>query len=180
MSSQVHKESLNHIRMLILMAMFGAMMFISQKLMEFLPNIHLLATIIAVITIVYRRWALIAVLIYVFMSGLFGGFGVWWVPYIYLWPMLWLLLMLVPAKTKKNLSIPISAGICTLHGFLFGVLYAPAQALFFHLNFEQTIAWIASGLYFDLLHGIGNAVLSLLIYPLVRLLFVLEKRSLLK
>ena len=159
------------------MTMFGSLMFISYQLMSFLPNIHLVAILTAVLCTVYRKWSLIAVLVYVFLSGLYGGFGAWWLPYLYLWPALWGALMLIPKGLHPKYSVPVSAVICTLHGFLFGTLYAPAQALLFGLNFSQMLAWIAAGLYFDVMHGIGNAVLSLLIYPLSKLLIKLEKSS---
>jgi hypothetical protein len=40
----------------------------------------------------------------------------------------------------------------------------------FGLNFEQMLLWIASGLPFDLLHGVGNLAAGLLIMPLSELL----------
>ena len=60
--------------------------------------------------------------------------------------------------------------VCALHGMLFGILYAPAQALFFHLTFEETLVWIAGGALFDLLHTAGNAVAGLAILPLSELM----------
>lgn len=177
MSQAVYKRSFDRFRKMVLMAMFGSLMYISQLLMAFLPNIHMIAMFIAVLTIVYRKWALLAIFVYVMLNGLFGGFTVWWLPYIYTWPLLWLALMLIPKKMKLKYSIPIAAVICALHGFLFGVLCAPSQAIVYGFDFEQTLAWIAAGVYFDILHGVGNIVMSTLIYPLIKLLFRLERVS---
>ena len=177
MSQTAYKRNLDRFRKMILMAMFGALMYISQILMSFLPNIHMVAMIIAVLTIVYRKWALLATAIYVMLSGLFGGFTVWWLPYIYIWALLWLALMLIPKKMNLKYSIPIAAVICALHGFLFGVMCAPSQAIIYGFDFEQTLAWIAAGVYFDIIHGVGNIVMSTLIYPLVKLLLRLERKS---
>ena len=60
--------------------------------------------------------------------------------------------------------------VCALHGFLYGVLYSPAQAILFGLNFQQMLAWIAAGLPFDVIHGLGNLAAGLLILPLSELL----------
>jgi len=49
------------------------------------------------------------------------------------------------------------------------------QAIMYRFTFEQTLTWIASGLYFDLLHGIGNFILGLFILPLTELLLKLNK-----
>ena len=65
--------------------------------------------------------------------------------------------------------------VCALHGFLFGTLYAPAQALFFNLDFNGTIAWIVAGLPFDAIHAVGNVLAGLLIVPMAELLKKLNR-----
>ena len=147
-------------------AMLGALMFASKKLMEVLPNVHLIGLLIVVTTIVFRKKALIPLYIYVFLDGIFGGFSLWWLPYLYIWTVLWGAIMLCPKHMPKAVATVVYAVLCGLHGLCFGILYAPAQALMFHLNFEQTLAWIASGFPFDLIHGISNLVLGMLVIPL--------------
>ena len=44
----------------------------------------------------------------------------------------------------------------------------------FDLN--QTLAWIAAGLTFDIIHGIGNLAAGFLIMPLSELLFKLVRK----
>ena len=44
------------------------------------------------------------------------------------------------------------------------------------MNFETTVAWIASGLPWDLMHGIGNLFAGMLILPLSETLIKLNKR----
>lgn len=153
-----------------LFAMFGALMFGSKMLMEFLPNIHLLGMFTVLFTVVYRTKALIPIYIYVFLNGLIAGFNAWWVPYLYIWTVLWGVVMLLPRNMPRKWAVVVYPVICSLHGFLFGTLYAPAQALMFGLDFRQMIAWIISGIPFDVIHGISNFVVGLLIYPLAQLL----------
>ena len=61
-------------------------------------------------------------------------------------------------------------------GFLFGTLYAPAQAILFGLSFKGMIAWIIAGLPWDFVHGISNFFCGILIVPIVTLLRKLEKQ----
>lgn len=150
--------------------MLGAVMFVSKIIMEALPNIHLLGMLTIAYTLVYRSKALIPIYIYVMLNGLFAGFNVWWVPYLYIWTILWGITMLLPKNMPKKLSYVVYPLLCAVHGFAFGTLYAPAQALFFGLNFEQTLAWIVAGLPFDAIHGVGNFCTGLLIIPMARLL----------
>jgi sugar phosphate isomerase/epimerase len=55
--------------------MYAALMFTSKKMMEFLPNVHLLGTLIMVATIAWRGKALIPIYVYVFLDGFFSGWN---------------------------------------------------------------------------------------------------------
>ena len=170
----ISRESRLTIREMAVFAMFGALMFGSKIAMEALPNIHLLGMFIMTLTIVYRKKALIPLYLYVFLEGLFGGFSLWWVPYLYVWTILWGVTMLLPKKLPTQAACIVYPLVCGLHGLAFGALYAPAQALMFGLSFKAMISWIIAGLPFDALHAAGNLVSGLLILPLSRLLMKLE------
>ena len=165
------------IREMVIFALLGAIMFTSKLLMEALPNIHLVGMLTMAYTIVYRGKALIPIYIFVMLTGLYLGFSAWWVPYLYIWTVLWVITMLLPKRMPRKVACFVYPAVCCLHGLLFGLLYAPAQAILFNLNFEQTIAWIAAGAVFDVTHAVGNLVVGLLVIPMSELLLSLEKRS---
>ncbi len=160
-----------------LFGMFGALMFASKKLMEVFPNIHLIGVIIVALTVVYRKKALYPIYLYVMLDGLFFGFSLFWVPYLYIWALLWLAVMLLPKKMPKKLRPFVYMSVCALHGFLFGLLYAPFQALAFGLNFQGTIAWLIAGIPFDITHGISNFICGLLICPIISVLNRVHKKD---
>lgn len=150
--------------------MLGAIMFCSKIIMEFLPNIHLLGMLIMTYTIVFRKKALIPIYIYVFLDGLYGGFGTWWLPYLYIWTILWAVTMLLPRNMPKKVAATVYPVVCCLHGLAFGTLYAPAYALIMRMSFQATVAWIVAGFPWDAMHGAGNFVAGLLILPMSALL----------
>ena len=160
---------------IVVFAMLGSILFLSKLLMEWAPNIHLVGMLIMVYTLVYRKKALIPLYLYVFLMGLFYGFATWWIPYLYIWTVLWAVTMLLPKNMPKMIAIPVYMAVCGLHGLCYGILYAPAQALLFGLNFKGMLTWIAAGFVFDALHGLGNLAAGILIIPLVSLLTKLEK-----
>ena len=164
-------------REMVLFSMLAALMFVSKVLMEFLPNIHFLGVLTMVYTLTFRKKALIPIYLYVFLNGLFAGFSVWWIPYLYLWTLLWGATMLLPKKMPIWLASAIYPTLCCLHGLLFGALYAPVQAIAYGFTLEQTIAWIVAGLRFDVLHAVGNFSLGLLILPLSTCLKSLWRRG---
>ena len=157
--------------------MFAALMFCSKIIMEAAPNIHLLGTFVMLCTVVFRVKALIPLYLYVIVQGIYAGFAQWWIPYIYVWTVLWGMTMLIPKNIPKWLAAIIYPAVCALHGFCFGIIYAPGQALIYGFNFNQTLAWIASGFYFDVLHGISNIFTGTLILPLSELINKLMKQS---
>ena len=77
----------------------------------------------------------------------------------------------------KKIACIVYPAVCGLHGFLFGILYSPAQAVMFGLDFEQAIAWITAGLPFDALHGVGNLIAGLLVFPVSEFLKKLFSRT---
>ena len=163
------------IKEICLFAILGALMFVSKIVMEALPNIHLLGMLTITYTIVFRKKALIPIYVYVLLNGLYAGFNAWWVPYLYIWTVLWGVTMLLPRKMPKVIACVVYPLLCALHGLFFGALYAPLQALMFNFTFEQTLAWIAAGLTFDIIHMIGNFAVGLLILPLSEVLKRLVK-----
>lgn len=160
---------------LVLFAMLGAIVFASKIVMEALPNIHPVGMLLMAYTVVYRSRALVPLYVYVFMLGLFYGFNLWWYPYLYIWTVLWGVTMLLPQNMKPKTAAIVYPVVCSLFGFAYGTLYAPAQALIFGYDFPTTIKWILTGLPYDALHGLGNLGMGLLVYPLSLLLKKLNR-----
>ena len=159
-----------NLREISVFSMLGAMMYASKVLMDALPNIHLIGTFIVATTVVYRKKALYPLYIFVFITGLLNGFATWWIPYLYIWAVLWGAVMLLPKNMPQKVRPVVYALVCAAHGLFYGILYAPAQALLFGLNFKGMIAWIVAGLPFDVTHAVSNLCCGLLICPLVAIL----------
>ena len=170
------KNSTRTVKELVVFAMLGAIMFVSDIVMEVLPNVHLLGMLIMAFTVAYRTKALIPIYVYVMLQGLYAGFALWWVPYLYVWTVLWGFTMLIPRKLPKVAAGIIYPILCSLHGFAFGILYAPGQALMFGLDFKQTLAWIAAGVAFDVTMGVSNIFTGLLVLPFSELIVKLSRR----
>ena len=165
------------IREVTVFGMMGALMYASKMLMEIAPNVHLLGVFTIAFTVVYRKKALYPIYIYVFLNGMFSGFATWWIPYLYLWTILWAVTMLLPKQMPKKVQSIVYMAVNASHGFLYGVMYAPAQALIYGLSFEGMLAWIAAGFPFDITHGISNFFCGLLIVPIVHILRRLENAT---
>lgn len=163
------------IKEIAVFGMLGAVMYGSKLIMELIPNVHLLGVLTVAYTVVYRKKALYPIYTYVILNGIFCGFAAWWIPYLYLWTILWGVVMLLPKKMPKKIQPAVYMTVCAAHGFLFGTLYAPLQAIMYGLSFQGMIAWIAAGLPWDCIHGISNFFCGILIMPIVFALRQAEK-----
>ncbi len=164
-----------NIKEIIIFAMLGALMFTSKIIMEFLPNMHLIGVFIVAITAVYRQKALYPIYVFIFLQGLFGGFNLWWYPYLYIWAILWLMVMLIPKRLPSKIESFVYIAICSLHGFLYGTFYSVFQAIVYNLGLKGMIAWIVAGIPFDITHGVFNLVAGVLIVPLIKTLKMANK-----
>ena len=158
------------IKELIVFAMLGTIMFLSDLIMDALPNVHAVAMFIALFTLIYRWKALIPLYVYVVLTGVYAGLALWWVPYLYIWTVLWALVMLIPKKAPDRVKFILSTVFCALHGLAFGTLYAPMQAIMYGLSFEGMLTWILVGLAYDAIHMCGNFAMSFLIKPLYKVM----------
>ena len=158
-------------------SMLGTLMYASKLITEAFPNIHLLGVFVIAFTAVYRKKALYPIYIFVFLTGIFSGFATWWIPYLYIWAVLWVLTMLIPQWLPAKIKPVVYMVISALHGYMYGILYAPAQALLFGLDYNGMIAWIIAGLPFDIIHGTSNFFCGMLIQPLIKTLETAEKAS---
>lgn len=145
------------------LSIIGALIFAVKMAMASLPNISLNAPLI-ILTAVFFGWkALYAVGVYVMLEGLVFGFGLWWLCYWYLWPLLAALAVLM----RKNDSPLIWAVLAGLFGLCFGALCSIPYI--FIGGWAMAFSYWISGLPFDLVHCAGNFVLTLVLYkPLHR------------
>lgn len=165
------------VREMVVFSMEGALMYCSKLIMEWAPNIHFLALFLISFTVVYRKKALYPLYVFVFLTGLFNGFSLWWIPYLYIWLPLFFAVLLLPRKMPTKLAVPVYMLLGALHGLCYGTLYAPAQALLFHMDLERMLAWIVVGLPWDVVHAVGNLAACTLAVPLIKLLTRIERKG---
>jgi len=166
------------VREMAIFAMLGTVTFVSKLLMEGMPNVHLVGVLTVTYTVVYRRKALIPIYVFVLLTGVYAGFNLWWIPYLYIWTVLWGAAMLLPKKMPDNIVAAVYPVVCGLHGLAYGTLYAPAHVIMFMGgDFSKMGAWIAAGFVpWDLIHAAGNLCLGFLILPLSQILRSLDSR----
>lgn len=173
----MRKKPFLTLKEIVLFGLFPALMVGAQFALAALPNIHLTGVFIVILTRLFRAKALIPLYIYVFLMGLQLGFNLWWVPYLYVWVVLWGMAMLIPKNIPDKWAALAYPLVCSLHGFLYGTLWAFSQPFLMDLPWESLGIYIANGIPFDVTHGISNLVLGTLILPTCKALrFFTDKK----
>ena len=142
------------------LSLMGALIFAAKFALASLPNININAVLIILTTVFFGWKALYSVGIYVMLEGLVFGFQIWWISYVFVWP----LLVVVAMAFRKNDSALIWAVIAALWGLLFGpLMYIPYFCILGGWK-GYFAMWIA-GIPYDLTHAAGNFVFTLVLYP---------------
>ena len=149
------------LRELTALAVFSALMIALQVALAGLPNIELVTLLIILATLHFGPKALLSVAVFVLVEGLIYGFHLWWINYLYVWPIL-VLIVLALKRWSHPILWAIVAGI---YGLAFGTLCSIPY--FITGGWGAGIGYIVSGIPFDIPHCIGNtASVLLLFYPL--------------
>ena len=159
-----------NVKEVALFGMLGALTFALTFAMKGLPNIEPVSMFIIAITVVFRFKALYPIYVYVMLEGIYMGFSLWWVPYLWIWAILWGIVMLLPKKMPIWLSPIVYCAVSGLFGLSFGTLWAPFQMVVFNLGFDGAIKWIIAGFPWDVAHAIGNVIIAILTLPMIMIL----------
>ncbi len=146
------------VKELVLIALLSTLLLVLQIGLAFLPNIEVVSLLIILYTLFFKKKTLYIIYIFALLEGLVYGFGIWWIMYLYVWTILWGITMLL----KEEKSPVIWAFVSGFFGLFFGVLCSVPY--FITGGVSLGLSWIASGLLMDVIHGVGNFLVALLLF----------------
>lgn len=153
-------------------ALLSAILFISQVSLAWISNVELVSLLLILYTLVFKKHVWLILYVFIALEGLVYGFGLWWFSYLYVWPILpAFVFLLFKASTPKPFGISILSG---MFGMLFGLFCSLSYIV--TAGPKAAFIWWTAGIFFDIVHGIGNFVLALILFqPLYRLLCRLKR-----
>ena len=155
---------------LVILSLLGALLFVVQVVLGFLPNIELVSVLIIVYTRVYGWKVFYPVYLFVALEAMWYGINTWVIQYAYVWA----LLALVVLPLRSHDSYVLWVFVNTAYGFLFGALCAITYL--FIGGVPAMIAYWIQGIPFDVLHMGGNFLTALVLCePLYRLFYRLKQ-----
>lgn len=153
--------------MVALSGILGAILLVSQIALAPLPNIEIVSVLVVLFTLVLGKYVAYTLSVFILLEGLVYGFGLWWFSYLYIWTILAIITFFF-RKMESSLGWAL---ICGFYGLLFGTL--TSFPTFILSGVAVGVAYILSGIPFDLIHAVANFLLAFLLLPVLRKL--LEK-----
>lgn len=153
------------IKDIVIIGMLSAIFLTVQVGLAFLPNVELISLFIILCTLILGYKALLIIYIFVISELFIYGLSTWWLNYLYIWT----ILFVVAYFFRRERSPYFWAIVSGLYGLSFGALCSIPY--FFMGGFPTMLAYWVSGILFDLVHGVANFILALVLFrPLYYLL----------
>jgi energy-coupling factor transport system substrate-specific component len=160
-----HKSKLN-IKDIALIGLMVAIIEVCKVTMAHIPNVELTTFWLMMFTLFLGKRVYYVIPVFIIIEGLIYGFGLWWIMYLYLWP----LVVVVTRIFRKDNSIITFSMISGIFGLLFGFfgaipyIFVGAFEGGLANGFKVATAWWIAGIPWDLVHGISNFIIMLVLY----------------
>lgn len=157
-----------------LYGILGAVLFVSKFAMSFIPNVEPVSLLLIIYTLIFGMKAIYSLTTYVLLEFLIYGFGFWSIAYLYIWLILMIASIIISKITNNNMNTLLWASVSGMFGLIFGALYIPLYVV--SMGFEAAIIWWFSGILFDVIHGVANFTLCIILFkPITNILSKLQQ-----
>ncbi|MGN1203645.1 MAG: hypothetical protein ACI4SA_01200 [Lachnospiraceae bacterium] len=167
-STQNKKENARKITVhdIALIGMMTAVIEVSKLALSAVPNVEMVTFWIIMFTLFFGPKVIYSILVFILIEMCIYGVHVWVIMYLYIWPTLAILVQLV----KKRDSIWLFAILSGFYGLLFGAYCSLPYIVIGAVDggiksgFIMAFNWWVAGIPYDILHGISNFIVMLMLY----------------
>lgn len=160
------------IKDITLIGMMVAVIEVCKVALAWAPNIELTSFLLIMFTLFFGKKIVFVVPVFILIEGAMYGPQLWWIMYLYAWP----LLVFITWMFRKQESIWFWCVLSSLFGFAFGflcsfpyvVIGAAGGGILNGLYAGFT--WWVAGIPFDIIHGVSNFVIMMILYHPVRMI----------
>ena len=148
-------------------ATIGVMVALTEAVkwaLQSVPNVEMVTLLFMVFAVTYGLKSCIAAFIFTGVETLIWGPHIWVIMYLYIWP---LLIVLVYFMGKRRLPDWCFVFLAGFYGLFFGMICAVPYLFFGGL--KVAVAWWIAGIPFDIMHCISNTIIALVLFKPLRL-----------
>lgn len=166
------------------LGVYSALIIAFKEVMNPLPNIEPVSVMLIALTCVFGIKALFPAYVFSIIQILLHGFHVWNFMYLYVWAVLVAIALLIRpihnvfGKLKPAVAAACQTSLWVVVAAIYGLAFGSLCSIPYFITggFAYGMSFLVAGLYFDLLHCIGNAIITLVMfYPLYKILIKAKK-----
>ena len=146
------------VRDIAITGMMIATIEVAKNALAFIPNVELVSLLVILFTLYFGKKILFVIPAFILLEGCIYGFGLWWIMYLCVWP----LLALITYIMRKQESVWVWAIMSGSFGLAFGALCSIPYIVL--SGPKAAFAWWVSGIPFDILHCVSNFVLCMVLF----------------
>ena len=144
------------------LSLICALMVAGKEGLRVVPNVHPVTLLLLLATAVYGVKALYPAFGFAILEIALYGAGLWNLMYLYVWP----IVVFAALPIRQSRSRALWAALAGLHGLCFGALCAVPYL--FIGGWKMAVSWWLSGVPYDVIHCVSNAVLTFALLPPLR------------
>ena len=131
----------------------------SKLALDLLPNIEVVTLLFIIYTIFYGRKTILVAIGFTAIECFLKGFNVWSFMYLYIWPLL-IIIVFYANRHKAGYLF-----YCLLSGF-FGLFFGMFCAIpyLFIGGWSMAVTWWIAGIPYDIIHCVSNLILCLMLF----------------
>ena len=160
------------IKDITLIGMMVAVIEVCKVALAWAPNIELTTFWLIMFTLFFGKKIVFVVPVFILIEGAMYGVHLWWIMYLYAWP----LLVLVTWIFRKEQSVWFWCIVSCTFGLSFGFLCSFPYVVIGAVDggirngLYAGFTWWVAGIPWDIVHGVANFVLMMVLYHPVRLI----------
>ncbi len=147
------------LRATLIYTMCAALLVVSKEMLAFLPNVELVSFLLIIFALHFRLAGCIWIsVLFSFIQTILYGVGTWTPMYFIVWTLLVCVVYVLRPILKSDIPCACFSG---LFGLSFGLLFAIP---YFLMSIQTGVAYYLRGIPYDLIHGIANFLLMLVLF----------------
>ncbi len=161
-----------------LIGMMTAVIEVSKLMLNFIPNVELVTFWVIMFTLFFGPKVIYSIIVFILIEISIHGIHTWLFMYMYVWPAL----ALIVYVCRKNDSIWFYSILSGFFGLFYGAFCSLPYIVIgtvdggIQSGLIMAFNWWVAGIPFDIIHGIANFVIMMVLYTPVRTLLGKLKR----
>lgn len=129
-----------------------------KRVLDFLPNVELVTLLLVIYTVYYGKRTYVIAFAFTALEVFFWGPHLWIIMYLYVWPLLITVVLLIRSRAEYWQYCVLTGAFGLCFGALCSIPY------FFIGGVRMMVSWWIAGIPYDLIHGVSNFLLCLLLF----------------